>query len=1076
MLDQVAGLTGRMNLIGTLLTKPLKCASPNKQPGVPFLSENKLSDSEFVAGQRWISNTETDLGLGIVVDVASRRVELTFPATAEQRVYAADNAPLGRVVYPVGDRVSSADGVSFTIAETLTHDGCVFYLGVDDQGEDVVLHEIDLDSFVHFSQPKDRLFAGQIDKPNRYRLRYETLKHQHRLRQSSVYGLLGPRVQLLPHQLYIASQVAQRHAPRVLLADEVGLGKTIEAGLILHQQLLSGRAGRVLVVVPDSLVHQWLVEMLRRFNLRFTILDEARCVDLEAEDDDDLEDEFAELEAHEDGLDPEPGEDLGEGLGKDIKDEFGIDEVDEVGDSPEDEADNNPFESSQLVLCSLSFLVDNPKRAAQAQSAFWDLLVVDEAHHLQWSEIEVSPAYACIEALAQRIEGLLLLTATPEQLGVDGHFARLRLLDSDRYYDLEKFIDEEGSYQAVSGVVTALLDEDLAENQADHSALIEQVKRYLGDIAGGELAAVLPSALADEQENISRLKDLTADLVQRLLDRHGTGRVLFRNTRDAVAGFPQRILHQYALLQPARLETAMQGCDDLITLLQPEQLLGESWLSEDPRVAWLVSWLAEHRQDKALVICANANTARTLEEHIRLREGVRSAVFHEGMSLLERDRAAAYFADEDDPAQVLICSEIGSEGRNFQFSQHLILFDLPLNPDLLEQRIGRLDRIGQTRDVNIHVPFHTVNYANGQETGQVNGRTCSAQEVMLRWYHEGLNAFERVCPVGPAIYKQVVEQLHQALRQGNADNTLIDLLVETDALTTQALADLQQGRDRLLEMNSCNVDRAEEVISEISLMGQGNELAEYLDRAFDEFGVEQHYHSTEAIIVEPSDHMISHAITGLPEGGLTATYSRTRALSREDMHYFTWEHPLVVGLIDSIADGDFGSTTICTIKLPPLKPGTLLLEAVFTLRCLAPRYMQVQRYISQSLVRVVVDEKGQDFSATLSDEHLVSLCKPVKKNVASEMARHIRPQVSTLAERADAIVAPMQAGIVEAAQRQAEVELGAEIQRLEALAKVNPNIRAEEIAYTRDTLEAVQDYLGGAELKMDALRVVVAVP
>lgn len=1007
-------------------------------------------DNEFVVGQRWISNTESDLGLGIVVNVAGRRVELSFPAAAEQRVYATDNAPLGRVIYPVGDRVSSAEGREFSITDNSTRDGCVVYIGVDTQGEEVVLHEIDLDSFVHFSQPKDRLFAGQIDKPTRFRLRCETLRHRHRIQQSSVYGLLGPRVQLLPHQLYIASQVAQRHAPRVLLADEVGLGKTIEAGLILHQQLVSGRASRVLIVVPDSLVHQWLVEMLRRFNLRYTILDEPRCVALEESEEDSFEEEFAHIEEHDEPLEEPHDKPLVEGLSD---------------DSPEPpvSADDtsfkvNPFESAQLVLCSLSFLIDNPKRAAQAQSASWDLLVVDEAHHLHWSETEVSPAYACIEALAQRIEGLLLLTATPEQLGVEGHFARLRLLDSDRYYDLQKFLEEEGNYQAVSGLVTALLDEDLTENQADHAALVEQINHYLGEIAGSELLAALK--MSPGEDDTDSLDSLTADLVQRLLDRHGTGRVLFRNTRDAVAGFPQRILHQYPLSKPPRLEQVRGGDSDLLSLVQPERVLGELWLAEDSRVAWLVSWLSDHRQDKALVICASANTARTLEEFLRLREGVRSAVFHEGMSLLERDRAAAYFADEEDPAQVLICSEIGSEGRNFQFSQHLILFDLPLNPDLLEQRIGRLDRIGQTRNVNIHVPYHEH----------------SAQAVLLRWYHEGLNAFERVCPVGPAIYKRVAEQLRQCLTEGDTGDALSELIVATETLTSQALANLQQGRDRLLEMNSCNVDQAEEVIAEISTLGQGNELAEYLDRAFDEFGVEQHYHSTEAVVVEPSDHMITHSITGLPEGGLTATYSRTRALSREDMQYFTWEHPLVSGLIDSIADSDFGSTTICTIKLPPLKPGTLLLEAIFTLRCLAPKYLQLQRYISESLVRVVVDEKGQDFSSTLSDEHLVTLCKPVKKNIAAEMARHIRPQVSTLVNHAEALAEPMQAGIIAAAQSQAKVELSAEIHRLQALAKVNPNIRNEEIEYFRDTLEALQDYLSGAELKMDALRVVVAVP
>ena len=75
---------------------------------------------------------------------------------------------------------------------------------------------------------------------------------------------------------------------------------------------------------------------------------------------------------------------------------------------------------------------------------------------------------------------------------------------------------------------------------------------------------------------------------------------------------------------------------------------------------------------------------------------VDSALFHEDLSLIQRDRNAAYFADQEG-AQILLCSEIGSEGRNFQFAHHLVLFDLPLNPELLEQRIGRLDRIGQTK-------------------------------------------------------------------------------------------------------------------------------------------------------------------------------------------------------------------------------------------------------------------------------------------------------------------------------------------------------------------------------------------
>ncbi len=158
--------------------------------------------------------------------------------------------------------------------------------------------------------------------------------------------------------------MAGRHAARVMLSDEVGLGKTIEAGLILHRLLLSGRADRILVLVPESLVHQWFVEILRRFNVWLHIFDEARCAAIEA---------------------GEPGA--------------------------------NPFLDDQLVLTSLGFLAADARRSAQAAAAGWDVLVVDEAHHLEWSEAAPSREYQVVEELSRRSEGLLLLTATPEQLG-----------------------------------------------------------------------------------------------------------------------------------------------------------------------------------------------------------------------------------------------------------------------------------------------------------------------------------------------------------------------------------------------------------------------------------------------------------------------------------------------------------------------------------------------------------------------------------------------------------------------------------------------------------------------------------
>ncbi len=107
-------------------------------------------------------------------------------------------------------------------------------------------------------------------------MRYNSLQHNSKLQQSNLWGLAGARAQPIAHQLHIAQEVADRIAPRVLLADEVGLGKTIEAGLIIDRQLLSGRASRILLMVPETLQHQWLVEMRRRFNLDVALFEAER--------------------------------------------------------------------------------------------------------------------------------------------------------------------------------------------------------------------------------------------------------------------------------------------------------------------------------------------------------------------------------------------------------------------------------------------------------------------------------------------------------------------------------------------------------------------------------------------------------------------------------------------------------------------------------------------------------------------------------------------------------------------------------------------------------------------------------
>ena len=231
--------------------------------------------NEFTPGQRWISDTELQMGLGTVLSVEHRTVTIIFHASGETRTYAKQSAPLTRVRFVAGDIVRSAEDWELHVTDVEEHDGLLVYIGLRDE-QPAVLDETKLDNFTKLNRPADRLFTGQIDKNKWFHLRYQTLLHQNRLGHSELHGLSGARTSLIPHQLYIAHEVANRYAPRVLLADEVGLGKTIEAGMILHHQLVTERAQRALIIVPETLLHQWLVEMLRRFNLQFSIFDNER--------------------------------------------------------------------------------------------------------------------------------------------------------------------------------------------------------------------------------------------------------------------------------------------------------------------------------------------------------------------------------------------------------------------------------------------------------------------------------------------------------------------------------------------------------------------------------------------------------------------------------------------------------------------------------------------------------------------------------------------------------------------------------------------------------------------------------
>ncbi|MBP2279858.1 ATP-dependent helicase HepA [Psychrobacter sp. PL19] len=968
------------------------------------ISTASLHSSEFAVGQRYLSDTESELGLGVVVDLDDRCVHILFPQSEETRVYAKSSAPLSRVVFKVGDSISDQQGHSYTVTAVDEVMGVLKY-SVEDNEKGVVpkgatskgIMETRLAANITLAKPLERLLAGRIERGDWYELRQDILRMQAAIAGHPLKGLMGARVDIIEHQLYIAHEVGKRIAPRVLLADEVGLGKTIEAGLIIHQQLLSGRAERVLILVPDSLQYQWMIELRRRFNLNFALFDLVRT---------------AAIKEH----DPE----------------------------------QNVFATEQCIIAGMDLLLDHPDLYDQAMEAGFDLLVVDEAHHLHWDEAQGgNDKYDLIADFADETPGVMLLTATPEQLGVQSHFARLRLLDSDRFDDLDEFIEGQEAF-AETATVASILIEDKPLNPTQISALTS-----LLNVSQEELAAI------NEDDK------LRTYALNELLDRHGTGRILFRNTRESVKGFHGRSSQAHPLPLPDVWIDSYQTTGKL-----REQLWGEEnqpdggWLEDDPRVPWLIDILkGELKHQKVLLIARSGATVESLEAVLRLHAGIKTAIFTEQMTLLERDQAAAFFADSEG-AQILLCSEIGSEGRNFQFASQLILWDLPANPDTLEQRIGRLDRIGQTQEITLHVPY-------------VEG---TAQERLYDWYHNALNIFNQISPTAQSVQEQYIQMLKPMLEGADtAENRIILQEVIADALDTRLglEAQLQAGRDRLLEYNSCRPGVAGRIAEAMHDFDSHTLLPQFIERFFASANIDHNIQRDGSWAIAPIDSTeISDYIDGLPlgnEDGMTLTFDREQALQREDIEFITHEHPLMRAIYELASTSTFGNTTVAMLKSSAMPQGMIMLEVNFRVEAIAPKLLNLPATLSSQNIRIFISEQGSDLSARISAEMIMPHLDRLDKNRARQVIKVRGDIIEQRYYEAEAIARKQLTDIGEQASTRFSQQWSREIKRLKHLQTINPNVRSEEIERLEQLQAQGEQALANLSLVPDSIRVLVAV-
>ncbi len=940
----------------------------------------------FVPGQRYSSSAEPDLGLGTISAVSAKQVSLTFSNGRIARTYGTVAAPLRRVVLNPGDSFAWSKNVLCTIISIEGNKDSEVLSYATTQG---TFLEKDLPDTVLGGGPFSRLSACLVDVCSEFDFRLRVLRAQCKRIGLPVAGLVGGRVELLAYQFDLAAMVAARRLPRVLLSDETGLGKTIEACLIMHRLLACGLISRVLIIVPGPLIHQWFVELLRRFNCTARIFDTEFCK------------------------------------------EYSL--------------DLNPFLADQIGLIDLDLIASDKNVRKDALEAGFDLLVVDEAHHLK----ETSAGYKALEELSKVSLGLLLLSATPEHLGRYDHFLRLRLLDPARYSNFDAFCKESDTLTELAECIDEQHDFAQSGNQSDVTLhFTPRLQKFIAD--RNELT---PSDSATVLSAVSIAQETGSIVLTDLIDRYGIGRSIFRNTRKMVQGSIERTV----MLIP------LDVSDKMLERLYDEYNSDcngtpytETIDASDNRVVWLASLLIDNPTQKFLVICHSKERVIRLERALAAQCVAKCGMFHEDMTLVARDRNAAWFS-EPDGAKVLLCSEIGSEGRNFQFCHNLVMLDLPLDPEVLEQRIGRLDRIGQKSAITIYVPY-------GQN---------SAQHILALWYHEVLNAFATHQSSGRAVFdlfkNGIVDWIikrKSPLTHKDAWSAFVVLAQEAKNKTDHVMV---AGRDRLLAFSSFRPERAASLIQSIKFEDNDTAKEELFLTLCKSFGIltEDAGSKRIALLTESlTDLRFPLPRTERP----VITFDRATALLREDIEFITIDHPMYAGALDLYVSSEMGTSSFGIWQAPASKE--LLLEVVFVLECVAQASLHCGRFLPPTPIHLIINHGLQDctqaYAGLIALEHLV--VGPIHKLIArGDIVNTILPAMHAKGQE---IAENQAAHAKERAIASATAILDIEVDRLVALYQKNRSVRHEEIEACTAEKSALVKELSSARLRLDSCRVI----
>ncbi|MFW9947226.1 MAG: helicase-related protein [Candidatus Odinarchaeota archaeon] len=654
-------------------------------------------------------------------------------------------------VFGLNEKIITKEGIGvINSKDFLMKDGKISYEILFSNGKVSQIEESEIIS-LYESTVKSIISNKRFDDPQNFLIRYWANLFHSYYTSYQIKCITNSRLSLMPHQINVAHRLSEEYYPRVILADEVGLGKTIEAGIFIKEMMARNLAERILIIVPASLSSQWAFEMLNKFNIEFTIYD-----------------------------------------GKKIK------ELKRKGHFKSFNILQNPFYYDNLIICSLQF-ARNPKYIEFLTQISWDIVIFDEAHHLRRYLLNVTTGnyretlnYQLARNLSSSTESMLLLTATPLQLHSFELYSLIELIQREAFESFSNFehfrmnmpfinllvsninqIDKLNNFE-VNNTIKLLKnldyvdkkknDKDILNLIKDDSFKLNLLKRvekdhtlwkflirnrkknvFSDDLLNKRIVkTIMVNPSKQELEIYNEIRLYLARIYNSSISKENIGlgfiittlQKLITSSKYAFLKSLERRLEQierdkrlsmnlekfkeedpeYFVIE---LEEENIESDTIINfnkgntskkqeisldLINQEKMLKEFYdklksLPYDSKSNKLIELITQiydnNSNEKILIFTQFVDTLTHLKQLLEKQEqNIEIETFYGGMDKDEKDKAVERFRASK-KFSIMISTEIGGEGRNFQFCRVLINYDLPWNPMKLEQRIGRLDRIGQ---------------------------------------------------------------------------------------------------------------------------------------------------------------------------------------------------------------------------------------------------------------------------------------------------------------------------------------------------------------------------------------------